>query len=414
MKEITIGKYTISKDLLLFIIISVLMGIVLAVESTSFANRLYEDLNFTVLQRSGLEAPRELPGLLTVVIIGLLSGIGAIRMAALANIVGGIGLLAFGQIPGVFSLVLVTLLIYSTGQHLYFPLSSTIAMQFAKGEQFGARLGQIQGLGSAAIIVASAVLYIIYRFFDVTYQAVFSFAGVVLIIAGVLFLFMRNDIKENNHGKRFVFKKEYKMYYALATVNGARKQITMTFAPWLLIDIFGQPVTVITALFFVVCVMNLFFKPWYGRLIDRRGESYALKLEAFVMFAACVGFAFSKSLFPLQVALVFVSISYIADKLMESAGMARATYVRKMCHETSEVSRTLAMGQSMDHVVSMTVPLLAGFIWYTNGSVGYIYVFVGGMAISVLNYYLASKLKVLPRHKDDIKAEELVDTVHEE
>jgi hypothetical protein len=413
MKQITIGKYTISKDLLLFLIISVLMGVVLAVESTSFANRLYEDLHFTVLQRSGLEAPRELPGLLTVVIIGLLSGMGDIRMAALANIVGGIGLLAFGQIPGVFSLVLVTLLIYSTGQHLYFPLSSTIAMQFAKGEQFGARLGQIQGLGSAAIIVASAILYIIYRFFDVSYAAVFSFAGVVLIVAGVLFLFMRNDIKENNHGKRFVFKKEYKMYYALATVNGARKQITLTFAPWLLIDIFGQPVTVITALFFLVCVMNLFFKPWYGRLIDRRGESYALKLEASVMFAACVGFAFSKSLFPIQIALILVGISYVLDKLMESAGMARATYVRKMCHVPSEVSRTLAMGQSMDHVVSMTIPLLAGYVWYANGSNGYMYVFIGGMVISALNYYLASKLRTLPRHKGDVKADEIFEVKDE-
>ena len=398
MKQITIGKYTISKDLFLFLIISVLMGIVLAVDSTSFANRLYEDLHFTVLERSGLEAPRELPGLLTVVIIGLLSGMGDIRIAAIANIIGGIGLFAFGQVPGVYSMVLITLLIYSTGQHLYFPLSSTIAMQFAKGDQFGARLGQIQGLGSAAIIVASAALYFIYQFLHVSYQAVFSFAGIVLILAGILFLLMRNDIKENNHGKRFVFKKEYKMYYALATVNGARKQITLTFAPWLLIDVFGQPVTVITALFFFVCLLNLFFKPWYGRLIDRRGESYALKLEAFVMFVACVGFAFSKTLFPLQIALILVGISYVLDKLMESAGMARATYVRKMCHEPSEVSRTLAMGQSMDHVVSMTIPLLAGYIWYANGSGGYMYVFIGGMIISALNYFLAAKLKAFPTH----------------
>lgn len=287
-------------------------------------------------------------------------------------------------------------------------------MQFAKGEKFGARLGQIQGLGSAAIILASGVLYIIYKFFEVTYQAVFSFAGVVLILAGVLFLFMRNDIKENHHGKRFVFKKEYKMYYALATVNGARKQITLTFAPWLLIDVFGQPVTVITALFFLVCVMNLFFKPWYGHLIDRRGEAYALKLEALVMFAACVGFAFSKTLFPFQAALILVGVSYVADKLMESAGMARATYVRKMCHAPSEVSRTLAMGQSMDHVVSMTIPLLAGAVWYANGSVGYVYVFIGGMVISALNYYLASKLKVPKRHQHDVKAEDVIDILPEE
>ena len=401
MKELKFGKYTISKDLLLFLIISVLMGVVLAVDSTSFANRLYDDLHFTILQRSGLETPRELPGLLTVVMIGLLNGLGDIRIAAVANIIGGIGLLAFGQVPGVFSLVLVTLLLYSTGQHLYMPLSSTIAMRFASGSQFGARLGQIQGLGSAAVIVTSAVLYLLYRFFDVTYQAVFTFAGITMMLAGVLFLFMHNDKHANVHEKRFVFKKKYWRYYGLAIVNGARKQITLTFAPWLIIDVFGQPVTVITALFFVVCVLNLFFKPWYGKLIDRRGESYALKLEAFVMFAACIGFAFSKTLFPFQVALIFVGISYVADKLMESANMARATYVRKMCHEPSEVSRTLAMGQSMDHIVSMTIPILAGYIWYANGSGGYVYVFIGGMFISAVNYFLASKLKAVSLQEEN-------------
>jgi len=400
MKEYTFGKYTISKDFLLFLIISVLMGVVLAVDSTSFANRLYEDLHFTILERSGLETPRELPGLLTVVLIGLLNGLGDIRIAALANIVGGIGLLAFGQVPGVFSLVLITLLFYSTGQHLYMPLASTVAMKFATSAQFGSRLGQIQGLGSAAVIVASAVLFVLYRFFDVTYQAVFTFAGIVMMLAGVLFLFMTNNKHENIHEKRFVFKKKYWSYYRLAIVNGARKQITLTFAPWLIIDVFGQPVTVITALFFLVCVLNLYFKPWYGRLIDRRGESYALKLEALVMFAACVGFAFSKMVLPFQAALIFVGISYVADKLMESANMARATYVRKMCPVHSEVSRTLAMGQSMDHIVSMTIPLLAGYIWYANGSGGYVYVFIGGMFISAVNFYLASKLKALPPEAD--------------
>lgn len=394
MRHITIGKHTISKDLFLFLLVSVLMGFVLAVESTTFANRLFEDLDFSVMERSALEAPRELPGLLTVVMIGLLGGMGDVRMAALANIIGGIGLMAFGQVPASFSLVLVTLLLYSTGQHLYFPLSSSIAMGFAKGGQMGERLGQIQGLGSASIIVSSGLLYLLYKFMDLSYGTVFTFAGGVLVLVGILFLFMHNNKKETVHEKRFVFKKEYRMYYALAVVNGARKQITLTFAPWLLIDIFGQPVTMIAGLFFLVCVLNLFFKPWYGRLIDRRGETFALELEAVVMFLACLGFAFSKSLFPFQLALIFTGVCYVADKLMESAGMARATYARKMCASPAEVSKTLAMGQSMDHVVSMSIPLLAGYIWYANGSIGYVYVFVGGMAISIINFILASRLRV--------------------
>ncbi|MEG0156434.1 MAG: MFS transporter, partial [Anaerovoracaceae bacterium] len=330
MNTIKIGKREIPKDLFIFLIISVLLGVVTAVESTSLANRLYEDLDFTVMQRSFLETPRELPGLLTVVIIGALNGLGDLRIAALANVIGGIGLLCFGMVPNVFSLVLLFLVVYSTGQHLYIPLSSTIAMTFAKGGQFGERLGQVQGLGSFAIIVTSGILYLLYQFIHVTYTMVFAMAGGAMILAGILFLFLGKGEPKVVSKKRFVFRKEFKMYYLLQIVNGARKQITITFVPWLIIDIFGQPVTTITALFFVVCVINMFFKPWFGRLIDKKGEGYALQLEAIVMFIACIGFAFSKLFLPFSWALVVVAICYVGDKLMESAVMARATYVKRL------------------------------------------------------------------------------------
>ena len=392
MEKIKIGKTEIPKDLFIFLIISVLLGVVSAVESTSLANRLYEDLDFTVMQRSFLETPRELPGLLSVVLIGMLNGLGDIRIAAVANVIGGIGLLCFGMAPNQFSMVLITLVIYSTGQHIYLPLSNTIAMTFAKGENFGQRLGQVQGLGSFAIIITSAVLFLLYRFVDVTYQTVFSIAGTAMILAGVLFIMLDSKREKVVSRQRFIFRKEYKLFYVMATINGARKQITITFVPWLLIDVFGQPVTTITALFFVVCIINMFFKPWFGNLIDKRGERTALKLEATVMFIACIGFAFAKTALPATVALAVVSLCYIMDKLMESASMARATYVRKLSKDPSDVARTLTMGQSMDHAVSMCIPLLAGYVWYANGSNGYMYVFIGALFISLLNYFIAGKL----------------------
>lgn len=393
MERIKIGKYNISKDLLFFLIISVLLGVVSAVESTSLANRLYDDLGFTIMQRSLLETPRELPGLLTVVFIGLLNGLGDIRIAAIANIIGGIGLLFFGLVPNQFSLVLIFLVIYSTGQHIYLPLSSTIAMSFAHGDNFGQRMGQVQGLGSLSVIVSSAALFVLYRFFHITYQSVFVIASFSMVLAGVFFLFIQNGGQKIVSEKRFVFRKEYKMYYILATVNGARKQITLTFVPWLIIDVFQQPVTTITFLFFIVCVINIFFKPWFGSLIDKKGERYAIQFEAIIMFVACIGFAFAKSMFSFRIALLIVGICYVMDKLMESGAMARATYVKKLSKDPSEVARTLSMGLSMDHLVSMFIPILAGYVWYSNGLNGYRYVFIGALFISVLNFVLASKLE---------------------
>lgn len=393
MEHIRIGSKEIPRDLCIFLIISILLGVVGAVESTSLANRLYEDLNFTVMQRSMLETPREFPGLISVILIGMLNGLGDIRIAATANIIGGIGLLFFGMVPNQFSLVLITLLLFSTGQHIYLPLSNTIAMTFAEGEKFGQRLGQIQGLGSFSIIITSAVLFLMYKFLDVTYQMVFTMAGIAMLLAGVLFLVLDKNTKKIVAKQKFIFRKEFKMFYILATINGARKQITITFVPWLLIDIYEQPVTTITALFFVVCLINIFFKPWFGNVIDRCGERYALRLEAVIMFIACIGFAFAKILLPFTIALGVASVCYIADKLMEAtASMARATYVKKLSSDPSDVARTLVMGQSMDHVVSMCIPLVAGYAWYANGANGYMYVFFGALFISFLNFVVASKL----------------------
>ena len=113
------------------------------------------------MQRAMLETPRELPGLLSVFIIGFMNSMGDIKIAAVANIIGGFGLLLFGMAPNQFSFILVTLVVYSTGQHLYLPLTNTIAMTFATGENYGQRLGQVQSLGSISIIVAAAITYYI-------------------------------------------------------------------------------------------------------------------------------------------------------------------------------------------------------------------------------------------------------------
>ena len=388
-----IGKREIPKGLLIFLLISVLLGMVGAVESTSLANRLYEELDFTVMQRSLLEAPREMPGLLSVFFFGVMNGLGDIRIAAVANILGGIGLIFFGLVPNTFGLVLTFLVVYSIGQHLYMPLSQTIAMTFAQGDHFGQRLGQIQGLGSLSIIVSSGILFVLYKLINISYGVVFAMGGATMVLAGILFIFLASRSERIVSEKRFVFKKEYKMYYVLATINGARKQITLTFTPWLLITVFGQPVTTITALFFIVCVINVMFKPWFGRMIDRRGEIFALKFEASVMFIACLGFACAKSVFSPKAALAVVGFCYIIDKLMESAYMARATYVKRISKDEADVARTLTMGQSMDHVISVCIPVFAGYAWYTGGADGYIYVFAGGLVISVVNFIVAGKLK---------------------
>jgi len=393
MKDIRIGKRVISRDFLLFLVASALLGVTMAVESTSFSNRLVEDLRFTITQRTLLEIPRELPGLLVVFVVGALAFLGDVRTAAIANILGGFGLFAFGLIPSGYWPVVATMMIYSMGTHLYMPIQGALSMSFAKDGKIGRRLGEVQSVNTAALIITTATLYVLYRFINIPYVISFTIGAVAMVLAGIIFFFMSPRQTEMRK-QRFVLNKKFKLFYILSVVFGARKQITITFVPWLLINIYNQPVTTITLLFFCVAIINVFFRPWLGGLIDRKGERFVLTLEAFLLFLACLGFAFSRLIFPENVALIIVSCCYVIDNLFSGAGMARTTYVKRLSDDASEVSATLALGISFDHVISMSMPTFAGILWATNIGTGYVYVFCGGLVISVLNLLLSNRIRV--------------------
>jgi len=393
MKEIRIGKRDFSRDFLLFLVASALLGVTSAVETSSFANRLENELGFTTMQRMLLELPRELPGLLVVFMVGALSLLGDVRTSAIACLVGGFGLFAFGMVPSGIWPVVVTMMMYSTGQHLYMPLQGAISMSFAKDGKIGRRLGEIQGVNTAALIVTAAVLYVLYRFVNIPFRVAFTIGAVSMVLAGVVFLFM-SPRKSETRRQRFIYNKKFTLFYVMSIIYGARKQISYTFAPWLLITVYNQPVATMTMLFFIVAMINVFFRPWLGGLIDRKGERFVLMTEAVFLLVSCLGFAFSKVLFTPTVALIVVSGSYVIDNLFAGAGMARTTYVRKLTDDPGEVSATLSVGISLDHVISMTMPVLVGLLWTMDPGFGYIYVFAGGLVISFVNMLLSNRIRV--------------------
>jgi MFS family permease len=394
------------KDLMLFLIASALLGVAAAVDSSTMSNKLYEGLQGNLIQRSLLEIPRELPGLMIIFVFALINSFSDRRVAGIANIIAGIGMLAFGNLAYQFGPMIVTLILYSLGMHMYFPLASSLAMSFASKGKLGRRMGQVQGVNSAALIISAALLYVLFQFARMSYEAAFTAGAVCLVLAGVLFLMM-SPIKTRKGMKRFVWRKEYKLYYALSVVNGARQQLTITFAPWLLIDVFKQPVTTLTLLFFIISAINVFFKPLLGHLIDKLGERFVLMSEAVLLFVLCFGYAFAKYMFDDLTALIITASCYVLDTVIMSVSMARATYIKKIAVDPMDVTPTLTTGLSLTHLLSLSIPILAGFIWYSSGASGYIYIFMGGAAISIANFFLAVRVKVPRLHIPESEAESL-------
>ncbi len=382
------------KDYLLFLISGVFLGIAQSVDGSTLTNYLKEHFGMMIIHRSALEFPRELPGLLVILFIGALSFLGGdVRISVAANLLAAIGMFCLGIIPPQYAMVILVIFIYSMGQHIFMPLNGSIGMSFAEYDGMGKILGRLSSVGNIAIVVSSASLWALYRFAHISFTTAFTIGAVAFLVSAILLSFIRQT-QTVHVKKRYIYRKEYRLYYWLCMLYGARKQIFITFGPWVLVEVFKQPVATMTLLFFIIAVIGIFVKPWVGHLIDKVGERIVLSTEAFLFFLTCLGYAFAEDLFRPSVAIAFIYVCYVVDFTLDSVYMARVTYMKKIALKPEDVSPSLALGTSVDHVVTLFLPILGGLVWYKSGPGGYKYVFMGGAVVAFLNFVSSRRINI--------------------
>jgi len=383
----------IDRNYFFFLLSTAFIGIGQSVDGAILTNYLKEGLGMMILERSALEFPRELPGLLMVIVIGLLSFLGDVKTMLIGNVLSAIGMLSLGLIPPEYSWLIVAIFVYNMGTHIYMPLSNSIGMSFATAGELGKKLGRMNAVNTLALVVSSAVLWMLFKFLHISYMTAFAIGAVAFVLAAISLLFMvpAQTVKKS---RRFVFRKEYGLYYWLSVLYGARKQIFITFGPWVLVDVFRQQVTTMIMLFFIVSIAGIFVKPWIGHMIDHLGEKIVLSGEAVACFFTCLGYAFADNLFDQQLALIVICACYVLDQTMNAVSMARATYMKKIALRPEDISPSLSLGTSIDHVVTMFLPILGGLVWYNGGPSGYKYVFIGGAVIALMNFISARFIRL--------------------
>ena len=122
-------------------------------------------------------------------------------------------------------------------------------------------------------------------------------------------------------------RRRYWLYYALTFLSGARRQIFMVFAGFMMVEKFGYSAADISLLYLANYVFNLFFAARIGSWVGRTGERTALRLEYIGLIAVFTSYAF-----------------------VEHAGFAAFVYFQLMCHLTLlprvRWSRRLRLGGS--------------------------------------------------------------------
>jgi hypothetical protein len=216
------------RDLMFFLIASAFLGISQSIDSSVFNNFLNDTFNITVSQRTILEFPREFPGFLVVFVSGALIALGDVRIASIANILAAIGMMGLGYLSKSFGIMMIWMTVYSMGQHLYLPVSNSIGMNLADKNNMGKVLGQINGVNTAAFLVTSLATALLFRFVKVSYPMAYT-VGAFAFLCSAVFIFKMTPNRSKNVGKRFFVKKEYRLFYFLSVLYGARKQIFITF-----------------------------------------------------------------------------------------------------------------------------------------------------------------------------------------
>ena len=337
--------------------------------------------------------PRETPGLLTVVFAALLFFIGSRRRAAWALLLCSVGLALMGTLSLHYAVMLCWLFVFSMGQHLWLPLSSSIGMELATAGGDGKRLGQLNAVRNAAAIVGSGLVFVLFWLFPLPLEAGFWMASATFLV-GSLVLFRLTPDAPHQAKVYWNFPKVYRRYYALTVLYGSRKQIFLTFAPWVLVSVLGQPVTVIAILLTIGGVLGIVFQPVLGRAIDAWGEKTVLALEAFLLIFVCAAYALGPLVLPPFWALLVASTCFLMDQILMSVGMARATYLKKIARTPEEVTPTLTMAVSVDHLFSISVALGGGVLWF---AFGFWTVFLFGAVIAATNLVTALGIK-MPRN----------------
>jgi len=357
------------------------LGMNSGVLSSALNNYLNDSFTLTSQQRGFLEFPRELPGALVIFVTGLLAALSVRRWAIITGLLTAAGVAGLGFLSPAYRPMLLWMLVWSFGSHLFMTVESVMGLRFAKEGGQGRRLGQISGMTNFAAIAGAGFVWLMAKAAGpALYKAAFTFAAAASLISAYLFSRIPEAGDTERPGKkRFVFRRAYKLFYLLNILFGARKQIFLTFAPWVLVTVYGASPARMASLALASAAAGVVFRQAFGELTDRIGERRMFMADALILLGICAGFAFSAFL-PL---LYFL---YVLDNLMFATRIARTTYLNRIAVDKSDVGPTISFGISIDHAVSMTMPILGGLLW---AAYGYKSVFLAAMLLAVAGFITA-------------------------
>ncbi|WP_043922920.1 MFS transporter [Leadbettera azotonutricia] len=362
-----------------FLSVLVLSGIAYGLYRGIQDNYLAEIVHISPFERGIVEFFREIPGLLVVIILALMYRFSDSRIFKIGSALMAAGLvgllLSSVNFVGVKFVVVIFMVVFSSGEHIIMPVKTTLTLDLAKREKSGAALGLSGAIGQlgniAGYVIVTGLFYIMSRIGfkrnDIMQFRIIFAAATALMTAAVLVSLALQETTLKSQRRRFYFAKKFTKFYMLEVFYGARKQIFITFAPYVLILQYGADTSIIAMLLGICAVFGFFLNPLVGRIIDRLGYKVVMVCDTLILIVVCLLYGFSHRLFPPHIAFIVVCVNYILDSIISMASMASNIYVQRIASSQEEITATLSTGISVNHVISIFIALMGGWIWKVTG-----------------------------------------------
>ncbi|MDM8554988.1 MFS transporter [Desulfococcaceae bacterium HSG7] len=322
-----------------------------------------------------IQSIREIPGFLTFLVVFILLHVKEHRLAALSIVMLGLGMAATGLLPSYFGLIFTTL-IMSFGFHYFDATCDSLTLQYFDTKTSPLVFGKLSSLASVTNIGVGILIYCTASLLNFT--QIYLLIGCLVSAAGLWGLFQNptdSDIIPQH--RKIVLRKKYWLFYFLTFMAGARRQIFMAFAVFLMVKKFQFSVHEVTALFVINNVINYFLFPIIGKGIIKFGERKILSAEYFSLIFIFAAYATAQSKW-------LIMILYILDQVFYNFHIAIQTYFQKI-GDPKDIASSISVSFTINHIAAVVLPALGGVLWMIDYRIpfisGAVFSFVSLMAV---------------------------------
>ncbi|WP_113911853.1 MFS transporter [Roseovarius dicentrarchi] len=373
----------------LLFLMAAAMPIAFATWSALLNNFVIEVAQFDGHDIGWLHTVREIPGFFAIGVIAIIIFVREQVLALVSLMLLGVATAFTAHFPSMGGILTITML-SSIGFHYYETVNQSLQLQWIDRARAPQTLGWLMAAGSGATLVCYGLIVLLWEPLGLTYTMVYMASG-GLTAAIALFALIAYPQFEAPHPqlKTMVLRRRYWLYYALQFMAGARRQIFVVFAGFMMVEKFGFSVNEITALFLINLVANMIFAPFMGAAVSRFGERRTLIFEYIGLMAVFLAYG---GVYMFGWGVLLAATLYVVDHILFALALALKTYFQKIA-DPGDIAPTAAVAFTINHIAAVFLPASLGYLWLV--SPGAVFLLAAGMAgVSLLLALL------IPRHPE--------------